>query len=132
MSMGSKVGTDPHEWFQQAKYDLKSAEVMYANKQYIHAVFMCHLAVEKALKGSYANKAQDMPPRTHNLFFIAEKAELALPETHAEFLTLMDNVSVPTRYPDELKSMRKVYTKAKTADLLERSKELVKWLKSKL
>jgi len=33
---------------------------------------------------------------------------------------------------DELKQMRKVYTKAKAAVLLERSKELVKWLKGKL
>lgn len=130
--MGNKVSTDPHEWFQQARYDLKSAEAMFASKQYIHAVFMCHLAVEKALKGSYANKVKDVPPRTHNLIFLAEKAGLGLSEVHTEFLTLMDNVSIPTRYPDELKSMLKVYTKAKTADLLERSKELVKWLKERL
>jgi HEPN domain-containing protein len=106
---------------------------MFANGQYIHAVFMCHLAVEKALKGLLTSKTEDMPPRTHNLVFLAGKIEgVVLPEDLLEFLTTMNNVSVPTRYPDELKQMRKVYTKTKTAVLLERSRELVKWLKSKL
>jgi hypothetical protein len=45
---------------------------------------------------------------------------------------MMNNVSVPTCYPDELKQMRKVYTKAKAAVLLKRSKEPVKWLKGRL
>jgi HEPN domain-containing protein/acid stress-induced BolA-like protein IbaG/YrbA len=108
--MSNKGGIGPDEWFLQARYDLKSAEVMFASRQYIHAVFMCHLAVEKALKGSYASKTADMPPRTHNLVYLAEKAEIELPVDLSEFLTTMDNVSVPTRYPDELKQMRKVYT----------------------
>lgn len=130
--MSKKAGIDPQEWFRQAQYDLKSADVMFANKQYIHVVFMCHLAVEKALKGTYSNNVQDMPPRTHNLIYLAAKMELELPENLSEFLLTMNNVSVPTRYPDELRHMRKVYTKAKTAGLLEKSKELVKWLRGKL
>lgn len=131
--MGRKAGTDPQEWFRQAQYDLKSADVMFASRQYIHAVFMCHLAVEKALKGLYTSKNDDMPPRTHNLIFLVGKIEgVVLPENLSEFLTTMNNVSVPTRYPDELKHMRKVYTKAKSAGLVEQSRELVKWLKGKL
>ena len=130
--MNMKVGIDPLEWFKQAKYDLRSAEVMFASKQYIHVVFMCHLAVEKALKGFYASKTKDMPPRTHSLIYLAKKAEVELPELLNNFITMMDSVSVPTRYPDELKIMRKAYTKAKAVVLLERSKELVKWLKDRL
>ncbi len=130
--MSNKVGIDSQEWFLQAKYDLKSADVMFENKQYIHAVFMCHLAVEKALKGVCANKAHGIPPRTHNLIFLSEKAKLVLSEEHSAFLAIMDSVSVPTRYPDELKSMRKVYTKSKTRSLLERSKGMVRWLKNNL
>jgi HEPN domain-containing protein len=129
--MSGKTGMDPQEWFLQAKYDLKSADVMFAGGQYIHAVFMCHLAVEKALKGMYATRTRDMPPRTHNLVFLAQKAGIELPDVLLDFLTTMDGVSIPTRYPDELRSMRKVYTKAKTAGLIQSSKELVKWLKSR-
>lgn len=35
------------EWFKQAAYDLKTAEIMFENKRYIYVVFMCHLAIEK-------------------------------------------------------------------------------------
>lgn len=68
------------QWFRQAQYDLKSAEVMYENKRYIHAGFMCHLVIEKALKGLYAKNLKDLPPKTHNLVYLAEKIKLKLPE----------------------------------------------------
>ena len=41
------------EWMKQAAYDLETAEFMFAGARYFYAVFMCHLAVEKALKGCY-------------------------------------------------------------------------------
>ena len=41
----------PQEWRKQADYDIKTAEIMFDNKRYFYAVFMCHLSIEKALKG---------------------------------------------------------------------------------
>lgn len=41
------------EWFTQAKYDLETAEAMFKTRRYIYTVFMCHLSIEKALKGVY-------------------------------------------------------------------------------
>lgn len=38
------------EWLEQSTYDLKTAESLYRARRYIYAIFMCHLAVEKALK----------------------------------------------------------------------------------
>lgn len=32
---------------------MKTAEAMFNSKRYLYAVFMCHLAIEKALKGIY-------------------------------------------------------------------------------
>ena len=43
----------------------------------------------------------------------------------------MNGVSVLTRYPDELKKMQKVYNRAQAKVLLEKSKVLLKWLKTK-
>jgi HEPN domain-containing protein len=44
------------EWFKQADYDLETAETLLKTGRYIYAVFMCHLSIEKALKGLYAQK----------------------------------------------------------------------------
>ncbi|MEW6033029.1 MAG: HEPN domain-containing protein [Bacillota bacterium] len=55
------------EWFSQSEYDLGSAEAMFDSGRYTYAVFMCHLAVEKALKGLVVQRTAKAPPRTHNL-----------------------------------------------------------------
>lgn len=38
------------EWLTQSEYDLGTAESLYLAGRYIYTVFMCHLAIEKALK----------------------------------------------------------------------------------
>lgn len=120
------------EWFRQADYDMRSAGIMFDNRQYIHAVFMCHLAIEKALKGLYARNFKEAPPRTHNLVFLAEQLKLALPEDLSDFMFTITGVSVQTRYPDEIEKIRRDYNKAKTKLLLEKGKKALKWLKTKL
>lgn len=122
----------PNEWFTQADYDLKSAEIMFDNKRYIHAVFMCHLSIEKALKGLYAQTLADTPPKTHNLIFLVEKIKIELPEELYDFISTLNGVSIPTRYPDELKKIQKDYNKTKAKALLEKSKETIKCLKKRL
>lgn len=40
------------EWPRQADYDMDTADFMFSGGRYFYAVFMCHLSLEKALKGS--------------------------------------------------------------------------------
>ncbi|HEX7575274.1 MAG TPA: hypothetical protein VF360_02765 [Candidatus Methanoperedens sp.] len=44
----------------------------------------------------------------------------------------MNRVSVITRYPDSLKRMQTEFDRDKTKEILEKSMELLKWLKAKL
>ncbi len=125
-------GKATQEWFKQADYDIKTAQVMFDNKRYIYAVFMCNLAIEKALKGLYAHRLNATPPKTHNLMFLIEKTMLEVPAEQYDFLFFLNGVSVPTRYPEELQKLRKEYNKAKTEKLLGQSKETLKWLKARL
>ena len=46
----------PEEWLKQADYDYETAEAMFKTGRYIYAIFMCHLAIEKTLKGLYMKK----------------------------------------------------------------------------
>ena len=48
----------PQEWIRQADYDIDTAEFMFNGGRYFYAVFMCHLSIEKALKGLYQARAK--------------------------------------------------------------------------
>jgi HEPN domain-containing protein len=40
------------EWLRQADYDMDTADYMFVGGRYFYAVFMCHLSLERPLKGS--------------------------------------------------------------------------------
>ena len=122
----------PKEWFNQAKYDLETAEAMFKTGRYIYTVFMCHLSIEKALKGLYAKQFKKDPPKTHDLIYLCKMVNLSLPEKIEVFLDELNDLSVPTRYPDQLKKLLKQYKKDRTKKVLNQTKELLLWLKRNL
>jgi len=117
------------EWFKQAEYDLDTAAAMLRSRRYIYTVFLCHLCLEKALKGVLSRQGQ-APLRSHDLIFLVGKTTAPVPERHAEFLEMLNEVSVPTRYPDELDRLVAQYPRKRAADILEQSREVHAWLKS--
>ena len=120
------------EWSRQAEYDMETAIAMLDSGRYIYCVFMCHLSIEKSLKALYAKKLGKNPSKTHNLVYLAQSLDLDLPEKIKEFLEILDSVSVPTRYPEELEKLIKEYTENKTKNILDESREASRWLKQKL
>ena len=119
----------PDEWFKQADYDLGTAESMLNTGSYIYTIFMCHLSLEKALKGVYASKLKKNPPRTHNLNFICEMMDFDVPGKYQDFIDNLTNLSVPTRYPEDLEKLLTDFKKDTTREVFEQSKELLSWLK---
>lgn len=122
----------PVEWFKQADYDLETAKAMFKSGRYIYTVFMCHLSIEKALKGLYAKKFKEDPPKIHNLNYLCEKIEIDLKKEFYEFLDNLNDLSVPTRYPDELGRLLKDYKKQNTKDVLKKTGELLLCLREML
>ena len=61
------------EWLRQADYDIETAEFMFNGGRYFYSIFMCHLAIEKALKGLYQFKLEQVPPKTHNLVYLLDQ-----------------------------------------------------------
>jgi HEPN domain-containing protein len=119
------------EWIKQAEYDLKTAGAMFAAKRYIYVIFMCHLAIEKAIKGIYAQATQTLPPKTHNLLALIEKSSLDVPGDLYDFIYRLNGVSIPTRYPEDIGKLKKDYNKKNTQAILEMSEVTLKWLKKK-
>ena len=118
------------EWFTQADYDLDTAEYMLKGGRCFYAVFMAHLGVEKALKGLWQAKLQTPPPKAHNLIYLVEKIGAQPSSEINEFLTTLNDASVPTRYPDDLQKMMADYPKNEVQEILSKAREALTWIKA--
>ncbi|MBM4141638.1 MAG: HEPN domain-containing protein [Nitrospira sp.] len=116
-------------WIKSSNYDLKTAEYMFKTQRYIYVLFMCHLSVEKLLKGLYEVVLEKVAPKTHNLIYLSKAVVLKLPEKHLETLESLNDLSIVTRYPEDIDALVKAFKKERVERYLKRTKELIKWLK---
>ncbi|MFA4852212.1 MAG: HEPN domain-containing protein [Bacteroidales bacterium] len=117
------------EWFIQSDYDLETADAMLKTGRFVYCVFMCHLALEKALKGLFVKKFDKVPSKIHNLIFLADELNLVMTEEQLKFIYKLNALSITTRYPDELKKLIKVYNLETTEQILNNTKEIQQWIK---
>jgi len=100
--------------------------------RYFYAVFMCHLSIEKALKGLYCKVLDEVPPKTHNLLYLLNRIGKK-PEREVEkFIVKLNTASVATRYPDNLEKIQDAYTKEVANNMIVQSKDVLKWIKTQL
>jgi HEPN domain-containing protein len=116
----------------QSDYDMSTAAYMFDGGRYFYAVFMCHLSLEKALKGLCYEMLKEAPPKTHNLISLINKIGITLPEEEGKFVVKINSASIVTRYPEDLDEIKKQYTKPVVEDMLKKGKEVVKWIKAQL
>lgn len=117
------------EWYYQSDYDLETAIDMQKSGRSVYCIFMCHLSLEKALKGLLIKKTGEFPARSHSLIYFADKIGLELSVSQYEFLFMLNKISVPTRYPDDLRKLFTEYTKDRTEYILKQTKEIQSWIK---
>lgn len=118
------------EWLTQSDYDMDTAQYMHSGGRYIYAVFMCHLSIEKALKGLFHEKKRLIPPKSHNLIYLLNQIDIKPPEKQGKFIVKLNEASIPTRYPENLEKLQKLYTEAVVKDILLGGKEIVEWIKN--
>ncbi len=116
-------------WIDTANYDLKTAEAMLISKRYIYVIFMCHLSIEKMIKAVISTEVKGLPPKSHSILFLTQKASIQFPDELQEFIELLDNVSVVTRYPEDLKKMSKDFNKKKAEEVFSITRKTLKWLR---
>ncbi|MDP2990267.1 MAG: HEPN domain-containing protein, partial [Kiritimatiellota bacterium] len=123
--------TDTHiQWSEQAEYDLATAGDMLKAGRLYYVLFCCQQAVEKMLKAIYARKLEDVPPRTHQLVRMAEETKLELSEEHKDFLRELSAYYIQSRYPDEMEDMADGVSVDLAKQVLGRTEELIRWLRS--
>ena len=117
------------EWLRQSEYDLDTAQDMLSSGRYIYAVFMCHLAVEKALKALVVKRTGNAPPKVHNLVYLMELASPDLKAEQVRFLSRLGFAGVATRYPEDLGRALREYTPSVAREYLTKAREIVQCLK---
>ena len=117
------------EWFFQSDYDLDTAYHMLSSGRSVYCVFMCHLSLEKALKGLFIKRFNVFPPKVHDLMYFVDRLSLSPEETQLNFIMWLNRMGIITRYPEDLQSMIKLFSQEQTDKIHEQTKEIQQWIK---
>lgn len=117
------------EWYFQSDYDLETAFDMFKSGRNVYCIFMCHLSLEKALKGLFVKSKGEFPSKSHSLIYFVEKIELKMKDSYYEFLFTLNKISIPTRYPDDLRKLFTAYSNERTKTILNQTREIQLWIK---
>lgn len=123
------IETQIEYWKTGAVDDLESAEILIDRQRYLHGLFFCHLAIEKIIKAHIVKETKEVAPRSHNLFYLSEKAKLYFTENEEIFLGILMQYQLQGRYPDYNPA---IPDKKKVQAYLLKTKNLLECLKQKL
>jgi AbiV family abortive infection protein len=115
-------------WRTASKEDFDTAEILFQNKRYHHALFFCHLSIEKMLKAIIVKMTGTAPPLSHDLVRLAEKAGLDLNKPRKDELVEMTTFNIVARYDDYKLSFRKKAKKQFSLKYLKKTREMLQWL----
>ena len=116
------------EWFFQSDYDLETAQYMLQSGRNIYCIYMCHIRLEKALKGLFVKRLNQFPPKLHDLMYFIEKLELVPDNKHEEFLLWLNRIAITTRYPEDLRDMIKMFPQEQTNNIYLQTKTVQQWI----
>ncbi len=115
-------------WLKASREDFDTADILCKNKKYHHALFFCHLSIEKMLKAIIVKSTKTAPPLIHDLVRLAERAGLPLSELQKNELAEITTFNVEARYDDYKLSFRKKAKKQFSLKYLEKTREILQWL----
>ncbi len=111
------------------EYDLTTADRMLKTGRYVYVIFMCHLALEKLLKAFVSAETKKIPPKTHDLIYLLDQGKIQLSKELLDFLGMINNVSIVTRYPEDLSKLVSSYPKIIAGKYLDKTQEIIQCLK---
>ena len=121
-------------WLEISEYDLQTARAMLDTGRYLYVGFMCHQSIEKIFKAHYQFKFGKMPPRTHNLAYLAKETGLLaiMTDEHVDFLDELEPLNIQARYPEYKDLIHKKLDINYAQSIMEKSEDLYKWIEKKL
>ncbi|OFY50755.1 MAG: hypothetical protein A2W85_18330 [Bacteroidetes bacterium GWF2_41_31] len=116
-------------WTKGAEDDLMTADLLIREKRILHGLFFCHLVIEKAIKAHVVKSSGEVAPRSHNLIYLSEKADLEFDVETEIFLGILMKYQLQGRYPDYNPVLPNIL---KVNEYFEKTKSLLQWLKERL
>ncbi len=120
-------------WKREAERNWETALYLQKGRQYVMALFMLHLVLEKLLKAHWVkDNIDNQAPRTHDLQNLHNQTELDLAATDYDYLAIVGQWSIDTRYPDYKEKIYSVATETYLNDQFEKVLRLKVCLLEKL
>jgi HEPN domain-containing protein len=100
--MSSKINLEKviNHWIETSNEDYETMIKLYEAKSFHWALFLGHIATEKLLKALYVKRNQEHAPFTHNLYRLAEKANLDMSHEMQDWLDQITVFNLNARYDD--------------------------------
>jgi HEPN domain-containing protein len=118
-------------WWRQALEDFKSAEANLGIGRFYLVAFLCHQAVEKALKALYIEEKKESPGTTHSLVYLGQS--LGAPEEILQHLRRMSPDYVVARYPNAAHGIpSELYDRETAEERLRLAREVLDWVGKRL
>jgi HEPN domain-containing protein len=126
-----RVRREAELWWKQSLEDLKSAEGNLGIGRYYLVAFLCHQAIEKALKALYIQKLRESPGATHSLIFLGGK--VGVPKQLFGHLRKVSPDFVVARYPNAAQGLpHEIYDREMAEERLRLAREVLGWVKKAL
>lgn len=121
-------------WIELPDYDLETAEAMLKSKRYLYVGFMCHQTIEKIFKAYYTSITTETAPFSHSLSYLAKKGEFynLFTESQKDFIDQIEPLNIEARYPSHKERLMQSLTETKCIEIIQKTKEIQSWIKTKL
>lgn len=121
-------------WVEMSEYDLDTAQAMLTTCRYLYVGFMCHQAIEKILKAYWSSVLKEPPLKIHTLSKLASKTSLdkEMSDEQLDFIDTLEPLNIEARYPSYKERLLHSLTPDYCLELINSTKQLHTWIKSRL
>ena len=120
------------DWLEQAKRDLKKAELDYEYKYYEWACFTAQQSAEKALKAVGYFLGFDLWGHSLTEMLNLLKEKVKFPREFEEYTKILDKYYIPTRYPNGFPSGKPAdyFTEREAKEAINASSKILRFCES--
>jgi HEPN domain-containing protein len=120
-------------WLDLAKDDIPVAQVLLDGGKLLYSGFICHLAIEKALKAKIESIGET-PQKIHNLIRLAEMGGVLaiMSVEQLELLKTLNPLQIEARYPAYKQQVESLLTPESCAAMIKQAKEMIEWTEKQL
>lgn len=122
------------KWLYHVHEDIGAADCLFQSGRWLYVGFLCHQALEKALKAYYVATHDDDPPYTHSHTRLLNICGLTdeLTDAQLDFIDLMVPLYIESRYPEQKMQTSQMLNRDACHYILTSTKELAQWIEQRL